>query len=127
LKTLNCRKAIRKVSTRQRADLAYAAKVRAKVHDRDEGCRVGKIGDEGKRCFGSTQCAHMEGKRRSQTRRMAPEQRHSTAWEIELCMFHAMLEETKQMKTAYLSDRGADGPMRFELVRTGRTLWEIAA
>jgi hypothetical protein len=99
-------------SARQRADLAYAAKVRKVVAARDEVCRLaGRLPP----CSGALAWCHMEGHRRSQTRRMAPQDRHSTAWTVMLCARHAEMEERHQVTSEYLTENGADGMMAWVL------------
>lgn len=102
---------------RTRQDDTYAATVRAKVIDRDHGCRV--FWESTPRlagyCAGPLQVAHLRGKRRSATMKQAPALRHSTAWECQLCQHHHTMEEHSDLTHEYLSDRGADGPMRWSL------------
>ena len=43
-----------------------------------------------------------------------------------LCAFHAAMEEQHQIRTAYLTERMADGPMSFTFERTGKTVAEAA-
>jgi hypothetical protein len=107
----------RRVSATQRKDLAYAAKVRAKVAKRDGFCRVGQLMSKAsqKRCDGPLAWCHLQGKRRAQTRRMSPGQRHGTAWTAILCSVHAEMEEKRQLTYRYLTDKGADGPMLWTL------------
>ena len=116
-KKMHTRRPVRKVSSRQRADLAYAAKVRAQVAKRDEMCRVGALMSRThlQPCDGPLQWCHMQGKRRGQTRLQPPPMRHSTAWTLMLCRFHSDLEERRLLTYRYLSDHGADGPMVWTL------------
>jgi hypothetical protein len=69
----------------------------------------------------------MEGKRRSQTRRMKPEDRHSTAWTVMLCARHAEMEERHIVRSEYLTDRGANGPMLWSVPNGGPVMWELSA
>ena len=107
----------RRVSATQRKDLAYAASVRAAVLERDGFCRVGQLMSKAsqKPCDGPLAWCHLQGHRRAQTRRMAPERRHSTAWTVMLCQFHADQEERRLLTYWALTDRGADGPMVWTL------------
>ena len=99
---------------RKRADDRYAEQVRQLVIARDHGCRVrwDRVPGMGW-CDGPLQVAHLRGKRRSHTLNEAPAQRHSTAWEVLLCQRHHRMEEAGDLTHEYLTDRGADGRMKW--------------
>lgn len=122
VKRMTARSRVRTVSAKQRADLRYAAKVRAACVERDPQCRLAGLLTP---CSGDLAWCHMEGKRRHQTRRMKPEERHSTAWTVMLCAAHAELEERHQIRSEYLSARGADGPMLWSVPNHGPVIWEL--
>jgi hypothetical protein len=105
----------------KRTERAVVEKVRAACVERDGHCRLaGRLGP----CEGESYWCHMEGKRRSQTRRMKPEARHDTAWTVMLCARHAEMEERHRVRSQYLSARGANGPMLWTTDR-GPAIWEL--
>lgn len=107
-KAMRTRKQVK--SAKARAEAKVIKAVRAACVERDQGCRLaGHFGV----CQGQISWCHMEGKRRHQTRNMAPEERHGTAWTVMLCGRHAEMEERHQIRSEYLTDKGADGLMRF--------------
>lgn len=87
--------------------------VRAEVFRRDPVCRAADLGG----CYGRLQWCHMAGHRRSETRRMPPEDRHAALWTLALCACHAEQEERHIIRVRYLSNRQCNGPVRF--VRSG--------
>jgi hypothetical protein len=96
------------------------AVTRDQVMRRDyQGCRACVVGVP--RGGGADTWAHMSGHRRSQTRNLPPAARHATAWTLRLCMVHHVADETHQLRIVALSDRGADGPLRY--LYKGQT-WE---
>jgi hypothetical protein len=127
VKRLNARKRIKAVSPKRRAEQSVIAKVRAACVKRDGGCRIGQLmsATSLQPCDGDLAWCHMEGKRRHQTRKMAPADRHDTAWTLMLCAFHAELEERHSIRTEYLTAKGANGPMQFTL-KSGDVLVEAA-
>lgn len=112
-KTLKGRKA--------RHERAVKQNVRALCVRRDGVCRLGAAfwSDDIAReawppaCAGPSEWAHLAGYRRSQTRGMAAESRHTTTYSLMLCKRHHGMEERGELKVIYLSDRGCDGPLRF--------------
>jgi hypothetical protein len=114
----------RAMSAKRRKEQPLIAKVRAACVERDGYCRMaGLMGP----CQGDSCWCHMQGKRRSQTRRMTPKERHSTAWTVMLCARHAEMEERHTVRTQYLTDRGADGPMLWAVAQGGPVKWELTA
>lgn len=83
------------------------------------GCRACVLAIPGR--FGYDTWAHMAGKRRSQTRNMAPTDRHCSQYSMRLCQGHHTHEEAHRLLIEPLTDRGADGPCRFTF--QGRS-WE---
>jgi hypothetical protein len=92
--------------------------------ERDGGCRVWHVKAEWDvvskwglygACAGQPEWAHLRGHRRSQTRGMSPEARHTTKHSLMLCTRHHRQEESGRLRITYLSERGCDGPLRFEV------------
>lgn len=93
------RKAVKRLRTRpkpmsakRRKDQRVAAKVKAVVMARDGHCRLNRsvFG----RCQGESTWAHLPWLRRSKTRGMAPEHRHTEEGSVALCVrHHRMLDE----------------------------------
>jgi hypothetical protein len=113
---------------KQRAERAVKQSVRAACVERDGLCRVTKklwrfvdtyhptANLVEWRCGGiASEWAHLAGHRRSQTRGQAPERRHTTKHSLILCTRHHAMEESGQLRVVYLSARGCDGPLRFEV------------
>ena len=105
-----------KTRKRKRAEVQVIAEVRPKVEERDGYCRILNYDSEvvlfiGK-CEGPSQWAHLPGHRRSQTRRMPPEERHTTQGTAMLCLKHHADEEAHRLLLLPLTSNGADGPMR---------------
>jgi hypothetical protein len=111
---------------RQRAERAVKVSVRSACVERDWFCRFGsehpwdEYGDTALRlsyegCGGQSEWAHVRGHRRSNTRGQAPEVRHDSKHSLMLCRRHHAMEEAGQLRVVYLSARGCDGPIRFEV------------
>lgn len=68
-------------------------------------------------CFGRSEFAHIGDTRRFKTRGMAPERRHCREGGIMLCAGHhrvgACAYDLNRMSIEELTDRRADGPLRF--------------
>jgi len=98
-------------SRRDRLEAKIKAAVRAACVERDGEClvatRAGVFGE----CGGVPEWAHLFPHRRSQTRGLAPEIRHSTLTTAMLCTTHHALEESGAYRVMYLTPRGADGPV----------------
>jgi hypothetical protein len=97
---------------KDRAEIAVKRAVRAECVERDGYCFVGKLGIPG--CKGPSEWAHLAGHRRSQTRGMAPERRHSSLWTAMLCKKHHMQEERGTHRIVYRTADYADGPCSWE-------------
>ena len=99
--------------------------VREACVERDGHCAVWRwqadddfdVGDRGYIvdfwCDGPSEWAHLRGHRRSQTRNMAPERRHTTTHSLMLCHTHHAMEEQGRLRVRYLTDQGCDGPIQF--------------
>jgi hypothetical protein len=113
---------------KDRHEAAVIKKVRAAVVERDGECRLWRdfisrwqnetvttyIGF----CFGPSQWTHLPPKTRAATRKMAPEQRHGTAWTIMACeRHHDLLDGRQQPRIVVrcLTPDGADGPIAVEV------------
>lgn len=100
-------------------DKRVAAKVRAVVAERDGYCRLSERDD----CFGCdgvSEWAHMHEERRSKTRGLPPDQRHTTQGSLMLCKRHHDRYDGRsrpRLIITALSNNGADGLLRFELAR----------
>lgn len=96
----------------RRHEQAVKQDVRAAVETRDGYCRVGQMRRDYTDCAGPSQWAHLDGHRRSETRGMKAEARHTTAASAMLCQRHHELEETGRLSLVALDDRGADGALQ---------------
>lgn len=96
---------LRARSRKGSADARYAAKVANVVLRRDGGrCRL--PGFAGVPCSGRVGVAHLQGKRRAQTRGLIPECRHDPSWELTLCVSHHALEEHRIIDVLWDEARG---------------------
>lgn len=69
-------------------------------------------------CAGDSQWCHMHARRRSQTRKQAPEIRHDTAYSFMACQRHHDQYDNKQKPRLFvtaLTRAGANGPLKFRL------------
>ncbi len=98
---------------KDRGEAAVKKAVRAACERRDGHCLAKRAGAKDA-CAGRSTWAHLAGNRRSQTRGMSPEQRHSTAHTAMLCVHHHAQEESGQARVVYLSKKGADGQVRWK-------------
>lgn len=95
------------------------AAVRQKVAARDGWCRLYRRGFERRvieelfgPCNGASEWAHLNEHRRSATRGLPPEERHTTGGSAMLCTRHHQMEERHTLRFRYLTPRGADGPLQ---------------
>lgn len=96
--------------SRRIADRRVLAATRRQVFERDHHeCRAMGLGE----CFGPLTLAHMEGKRRHQTRGLPADERHDPAWCLALCLRHHELEERHQVRVVYRTAEQCNGPVRF--------------
>lgn len=93
--------------------------VRNEVSDRDGYCRVAIPQHREDRCRGNSEWAHIGDYRRFKTRGMEPEERHTTWGSAMLCTFHHDCYDGRNqswtLKIVEMTEKGADGPMRFDL------------
>lgn len=97
-----------------RAEVKVKRAVRAECVTRDGHClvatRIGIVGE----CRGQSVWSHFAGHRRSQTRGMAPERRHTTLFSGMLCQRHDRLEETGQYEVVYRTVDYANGSVDWQ-------------
>jgi hypothetical protein len=101
---------------KDRAEDARAAHVRAACVLRDGHCRLSKDNPVHV-CQGFSEWCHTHAKRRSKTRKMAPEIRHTTADSFMACTSaHDRYDNRKRPKLGFtaLTDRGCDGPIAWQ-------------
>ncbi len=98
---------------KKRAEARVVSDVRPKVVNRDGYCRAG--GKLMGPCEGESEWAHLGDHKRSKTRGMPPEERHTTKGSCMLCTKHHGMEERHEMDVEMLTDDGADGPMSFQV------------
>lgn len=120
----------------RRADGAVAKRVREKVETRDGYCRLAVVLEGTSRdvlfdlfgpCSGPSEWAHLV--RRSATRGMAPEARHTSRDSVKFCHGHHQGRrghERHWFDIEYVTARGADGPLRFVVRRDRRAYIEDA-
>lgn len=115
----------RRITKRKRAESLVIKSVRAKCVERDVFCRYdldefAKTARFGTDCKGPSEWAHLENYRRSKTRNMAPELRHTTAGTAMLCKFHHDCYDgrgKKKLRIVNFGALGADGPLTWTLSR----------
>ncbi len=102
----------------EKAEKAVIKTVRAACVLRDGYCRAQKFADTSWSaplvvgpCSGPSEWAHLLT--RAQTRNMAPEVRHQTAWSMMLCRQHHHDLDAHKINVECLGDRGADGEVVF--------------
>lgn len=99
---------------RRRAEIGTIQDVRVQAVDRDGYCRVPDTvagSHEGR-----SEMAHFESRASTRGLQRVPEERHNTGIVAMLCrLHHDRLDGRQRPKLcwAYLTDRGADGPMRW--------------
>ncbi len=98
---------------RRRAEGPVARSVRAWCVDRDGTCRYWKDIFEAclvaVECRGPSEWAHLENQRRSRTRGLAPELRHTTAGTAMLCRSHHRAYDAGRLRIRFITGTGADG------------------
>jgi hypothetical protein len=98
---------------RGRTEAQVKRDVRADVFERDWDCRV--VGMAPAACDGPHEWAHLRPFTRAQTRNMAPEERHQTAYSARMCREHHRMYDAGLFDIVYLDpERGADGPIQVE-------------
>lgn len=113
---------------RKRAEAVVKKEVRRQVCTRDGYCRVNvadrvTVGTLG-RHEGLSEWAHLEEKRRSKTRGMNPEERHTTQDTVMFCTRHHQMYDARQFSVEFF-DRftRADGLIRL-VAPGGGTIFE---
>lgn len=108
----------KRIAKRRRAESPVAKQVRALCVERDGSCRYWKDVFESAfvavECDGPSEWAHLENMRRSKTRNMKPELRHTTAGTAMLCRKHHDRLDGRarpRLRLTMLTNRGADGPL----------------
>ena len=112
---------------KKRHEATVARSVRAIVADRDGRCRLFGTTIFGC-CAGRSEWAHMDNGRRFKTRGMRnPHDRHRTDASLILCGSHhqhgPFALDRHTLLIELLTDRGADGPLRFLSAR-GTLSWQ---
>lgn len=109
---------------RRRREATVIKDVRDVVMLRDGYCRVfhlnyrdigGGVVGFFSICSGPSEWAHWGQHRRHNTRRMAADARHTSAGTLALCRFHHAMYDAHEWEIEALTDRGADGPLRFQV------------
>ena len=95
---------------RLRIEGQVAARVRRECVERDGYCRLAEV-EIVADCFGPSQWAHLEDKRRFKTRGMEPAERHCTEWSLMLCQRHHDDYDQHRIDIQAATSRGADGPL----------------
>ena len=96
---------------KDRAEAAVIVFVRSFVVERDGYCRCKGYGLGA--CMGPSEWAHLEDHRRARTRGQSPERRHDRRFSMMLCAIHHRRYDAHTLVMAFLSDRGADGPIQW--------------
>jgi hypothetical protein len=110
---------VKKVKAQKgRADKATAKSVRQVVDERDGPCIVGPRLKEP--CEGASEWAHCHDKRRSKTRGMDPERRHTSASSFKACSRHHKAYDDKQIQVIAKSAAGMNGAYVVRRTRKAR-------
>ena len=123
-----CPKPVKRKTLKGRKDRAEAKQkhmVRMLCVARDGDCRIVRPGatieqawEAFGECRGESEWAHMHEKRRSQTRGLPPEVRHTTAHSFMACTRHHDMYDGRQSPRLFvtaLTRQGADGPLKVRL------------
>ena len=101
---------------RQRTEAKVKTSVRQQCVDRDGYCAIDKRADAVTQllmpCDGPSEWAHIGRHRRSVTRGMAPERRHTTAGSAMLCRRHHRAYDAHQFDIKPTTKAGMNGPFR---------------
>lgn len=102
---------------KDRAEAKQIKIVRAKCVIRDGFCRFHFGNDDTggmlSHCIGPSAWCHLEDYKRARTRGMVPERRHTTAGSAMLCTTIHEAYDSGRLVLEFLTDRGADGPIRW--------------
>ncbi len=93
---------------RKRAENPFLAACRRHADLRDGLCKVSVLGD----CDGVSELMHLRPFTRAQTRGMAPEIRHQTAYTMNGCTKHHRAYDEGTLTLAMFEGMGANGPIR---------------
>ncbi len=106
---------------KKRQEQKVIQEVRPQCVARDGYCRVynKRMGE----CSGESQWAHYGPYKRARTRGKPPEERHTTAGSLMLCVGHHDDYDEERMKIEALTDRECNGPLKFE--KDGVTYLEV--
>ena len=105
---------------KKRKAAAVIQTVREQCVDRDGYCRLSGVARFAP-CDGPSEWMHLGDHRRSNTRGMDPEERHRRDKSLMGCRRHHGLYDGRQLVNGQrlqideITDRGADGPLRFTL------------
>ena len=107
----------KRVKARRRRNESKVKKsVREQVDARDGYCLLGPVRPMSFAgyglCEGPSEWAHIGPYRRSKTRGMAPERRHTTTGSAMLCQTHHRAYDAHAFDIQPTTDRGMDGPFR---------------
>jgi hypothetical protein len=110
--------------SKRRLEAARVQLVRAICVERDGDCRLrqdGRLTNYADQliphiCSGETEWAHFGAKKRSKTRGLPPEVRHTTEDSLMLCTGAHTAYDHQQMFIEPLTDRGCNGPLRFRRI-----------
>lgn len=101
----------RRRASKRRRDLAAQRAVVDQLKARDGVCRLFGLFSVGQ-CYGFTSPHHLGAKKRAFTRGMAPDERHSPAWECLLCERHHEMVERHLLELDYVDTvAGANGKL----------------
>lgn len=109
---------------RRREEAAVVQDTREKVAQRDGHCRLAGVKLFGSCCPLPPEWAHFGGWRRWQTRGLPPEERHRDDRSMMLCRWHHDAYDAHRLLVTALTERGTNGPLRFE---SGGTVYEEPA
>jgi hypothetical protein len=97
---------------KDRAEYKTKAQVRAECVERDGYCRIAEMAHR-TLCAGRSEWMHLEEGRRSQTRGMAPEKRHTTRLSLMGCKRHHLEYDAHVFDVDFIDpERGADGALQ---------------
>ena len=105
-------KSTKKTASRRRDEAKVIKVVRAADVIRDGYCRR-RRDDSMHTCLGASEWCHLRPFTRAQTKRMAPEIRHQTAYTMMLCTETHFDYDHGALQIECLTDRGANGDVRF--------------
>jgi hypothetical protein len=96
-----------------REETKVKRKVRAEVAERDGPCRFIGLQHLFGPCEGPSTWQHYGEKRRSKTRGLPPEERHTVSGTMMQCRRHHARVDENEIKVEHMDERGANGNLRF--------------